>query len=120
VSLPPYRLTEIAEQDVAGILIDTDREFGPRQRGRYERLLEAAARMVAENPLRPGSRARDDLGHGIRSFHIERAARRRGAAAHVLYFLRGKLGDGRDGIVIVRILHEAMEPAHHIATGIEF
>jgi toxin ParE1/3/4 len=119
VSLPRYRLTEIAGQDVEGILIYTGREFGPRQRDRYERLLEAAARMVGENPLRPGSRMRDDLGRGLRSFHIERAARRRGAAAHILYYVRGKLGDGRDGVVIVRVLHEAMEPARYIAAGLE-
>jgi toxin ParE1/3/4 len=118
VSLP-YRLTEIAGHDIEGILVYTGREFGPRQRDRYERLLESAARLVAENPLRPGSRARDDLGRGIRSFHIERAARRRGAAAHILYYLRGKLGDGRDGIIIVRVLHEAMEPARYLATDLE-
>jgi toxin ParE1/3/4 len=112
----PYRLTAIADDDVEGILIYTGREFGPRQRDRYEQLLEAAARMVATNPLRPGSRARDDLGRGIRSFHIEHAARRRGMAAHILYYLRGKLADGREGVVIVRVLHEAMEPARYVTT----
>jgi len=34
--------------------------------------------------------------------------------------LRGKLGDGRDGIIIVRVLHEAMEPARYLTTDAEF
>ena len=63
--------------------------------------------MIADNRDRPGSRRRDDLGAGLRSIHVELAARRRGSALHVLYYLRGPLDDGRDGTIIARLLHEA-------------
>jgi toxin ParE1/3/4 len=69
--------------------------------------------MVALEPERPGSHARDELGAGIRSFHIELAARRRGAASHLLYYVRALMPE-EDGIVILRILHEAMEPRRHL------
>ena len=74
--------------------------------------------MVAEKPERPGSRQRDDLAGGVRSFHVELAARRRGAASHVLYYLRGPLDDGREGVVIARMLHDRMEPLRHMTRGL--
>jgi toxin ParE1/3/4 len=88
------------------------------QRRRYAELIERAIRMVAENPERPGSRQRDDLATGVRSLHVELAARRRGAAAHVLYYLRGRLDDGRDGVIIIRVLHDRMEPLRHLTRGL--
>jgi len=74
--------------------------------------------MIAENPERVGSRPRDELAMGVRSFHIELAARRRGAASHVLYYLRGRLDNDRDGVIIARVLHERMEPSRHMARGL--
>jgi toxin ParE1/3/4 len=78
------QLTEAADQDVVDILRDTARRFGPLQRAGYADIIGKAVRMVAEDPERPGSRRRDDLSPGLRSFHLEIAARRRGAASHVL------------------------------------
>ena len=115
---PLYRLTEIAGRDIEAILTYTGQEFGPRQRERYEKLLERGAQLGAENPVRPGSRPRDDLAPGVRSFHLDHAARRRGGAAHILYYLRGEIADGREGVIIARVLHEAMEPARYIARGL--
>lgn len=100
------------------MLRETGRRYGPLQRRRYAELIERAIRMVAENPERPGSRQRDDLATGVRSLHVELAARRRGAAAHVLYYLRGRLDDGRDGVIIVRVLHDRMEPLRHLTRGL--
>jgi toxin ParE1/3/4 len=74
--------------------------------------------MVAENPERPGSRQRDELASGVRSFHVELAARRRGAASHVLYYIREHLDDGREGVVIARVLHDRMEPLRHLTRGL--
>jgi toxin ParE1/3/4 len=110
----PYRLTPAAEQDIADILRETARMFGPMQRARYAALLGQAAELVAAEPARPGSRRRDDLGPGIRSFHVELAARRRGAASHILYYLQARLEGGDEGIVIARVLHQSMEPARHL------
>lgn len=111
---PRYRLTEAAASDIEGILIYTGREFGPKQRDRYQTLIEKAASLVAAKPNRAGSRPREELSPGLRSFHLDRAAGRRGGA-HVLYYVTGILPDGRAGVTIVRVLHEAMEPARYIA-----
>jgi len=70
--------------------------------------------MVAENPERPGSRQREELAQSVRSLHVELAARRRGAASHVLYYFRGQLDDGREGVVIARVLDDRMEPLRHL------
>ena len=96
------------------ILRESARLFGPKQRERYADLIRAAAEMAAADPLRPGSRARDELGAGVRSFHVELAARRRGAASHLLYYVPGGGVPKAVGIVILRILHEAMEPSRHL------
>ena len=70
--------------------------------------------MAAADPGRPGSRARDERGAGIRSFHVELAARRRGAVSHLLYYVSADGAADAAGIVILRILHEAMEPSRHL------
>ena len=72
--------------------------------------------MFADDPSRPGSRRRDELGPGVRSFHIELAGRRRSAAAHLLYYVQGTLDDGRDGTIILRVLHDRMDAARHVIT----
>jgi toxin ParE1/3/4 len=102
---PGYQFTEAADEDVESILKETGKRFGPRQREVYARLIDRAAQMIAENSDRPGSRERRDLGAGIRSFHLELAAGRRGAASHILYYLRGRLESGSEGVIIVRVLH---------------
>jgi toxin ParE1/3/4 len=109
-----HQLTEAADQDLVDILRETGRQFGRLQRKRYAELIRRAIGMVAANPDRPGSRGRDDLAVGLRSFHVELASRRRGSASHVLYYLRGRLDGGRDGVIIARVLHERMEPLRHL------
>ncbi|HSV29604.1 MAG TPA: type II toxin-antitoxin system RelE/ParE family toxin [Candidatus Omnitrophota bacterium] len=104
-----YRLTRAADLDIESILRDSARMFGPIQQQVYASLLDAAARMVAEQPDRPGSRDRKELGKGVRSFPVSLAANRSGAAAHVLFYLPDP-----DGATIVRVLHEAMDPLLHL------
>jgi toxin ParE1/3/4 len=109
-----HRLTAAARADIKDILRRTGQRFGPAQRGRYSRLIATAATIVGNDPLRPGSRERSEFGHGLRSFHIGLAAGRSGAAAHVLYY-RVQQRDGRSaGILIIRVLHERMDPMRHI------
>ncbi len=108
-----YRLTEAADADIADVLRFTARRFGPVQRRRYAQMIEQAIAMVAEAPTRPGSRNRDELGKGVRSLHLELAVRRRGAGSHALYYSVGPLEDGNDGVIILRLLHERMDPTRH-------
>ena len=110
-----YGLTEAAASDISGILRETTHQFGPVQRRRYAALITRAIELAAVQPDRPGSRSREDLAAGLRSLHVEIAARRRGAAVHVVYYLREPPGDEHDAIVVVRVLHERMEPLRHLA-----
>jgi toxin ParE1/3/4 len=71
--------------------------------------------MLADDPTRRGSRSRDDLGSDIRSFHVQRAVRRGAAAVHVLFYLiEHQHPDGSAEILILRVLHERMDPARHL------
>ena len=110
----PYQFTEAADADITRILSDTNKRFGPMQRAYYAWLIDRAAGMIAETPDRVASRRRDDLGDGIRSFHLELAAGRRGAASHILYYALGQMDDGTDGVIIVRVRHEGMDPIRHV------
>lgn len=105
------RFTAAAERDVEAILRGTLRRFGPAQLRGYAAHLERAAALVAADPRRPGTRARPELGEAVRSFHAERAAGRRGAAAHVLFFVA--LPEA-GAVLVLRVLHEAMDPTRHL------
>lgn len=113
--MPAYRLTHLAAQDIADLLRESRRRFGALQRDRYGSLIARAISMIAERPDRPGSRPRDELQPGVRSFHVELAAGRRGAASHVLYYVASA---GDQPVQILRVLHDAMEPARHRMDGL--
>ncbi|CAK7255438.1 MULTISPECIES: type II toxin-antitoxin system RelE/ParE family toxin [unclassified Shinella] len=104
------RLTVEAERDLAEIARYTATAFGVAQAMHYAALIEHDMDLLAENPLRPASRARDELRPGVRSMHLSRAAARRHAAAHVLYYHLAAGTDEAQDIVILRVLHERMEP----------
>jgi toxin ParE1/3/4 len=114
-----YRFTETAEADIEDIQAYSLRQFGPVQTAAYGRLIDTAAQMLGESPMRPGSRAREELREGVRSFHLELAAGRRGAASHVLYYVVGPMEDGTSGAVIIRVLWEGMEPGPRVAIGLD-
>jgi toxin ParE1/3/4 len=109
-----YRLTAAAGADVADILRESDRRFGPRQRLAYAGLLERAAELIAEQPRRPGSRDRGILAAGLRSLHVELAATRRGAGVHCIYYTDDSAKAPRVYVIILRVLHERMDPALHL------
>lgn len=114
-----YRFTETAEADIEDIQAYSLRQFGPVQTETYGRLIDKAGQMLGESPMRPGSRARDELGEGVRSFHLELAAGRRGAASHILYYVVGPMEDGISGAVIFRVLWEGMEPGPRMVIGLD-
>jgi toxin ParE1/3/4 len=119
VSGPRYRLTELADDDIKGILAYTLREFGPLQLEAYAKLIDEAAQMVGQSPMRPGSKARDELEGGVRSFHVELAAPRRGAASHVLYYVAGPMEDGTPGAIVLRVLWQGMDPKSRVMLGLD-
>ncbi len=110
-----YRVTDAAKQDFRTVLRETLERFGTHQREAYKRLIAKAVTMVAEDPGRGGSRDRGTVVPGLRAFHLETAAGRRGAASHFLYYAVERPSDGSTRVVILRLLHESMEPARHLA-----
>lgn len=88
--------------------------FGPKQVGIYAGYLSRAVELLEDDPSRASSLRRPDLREGARSLHLAIAAGRRGAAAHVLYFREMKDEAGDPVVVIVRVLHEHMDPRLHL------
>ncbi|MGH7814383.1 MAG: type II toxin-antitoxin system RelE/ParE family toxin [Candidatus Binataceae bacterium] len=110
-----YRLSAPAQRDLSEILAGSAERWGIEGLRRYKSAIVAAIRTVAANPKSPLTRARAELGPGIRSFHI-RLARTGDPAAkvkrpvHILYYREAEAG----WIEIVGILHERMEPSRHL------
>ena len=112
-------LTEPAERDITGILKQTLEMFGPVQVAAYGLIIEKGIALIAEHPARPGSLDRSSVGAGVRLFHLELAAGKRGAAAHCLYYAAGRLSDGSNGTIILRVLHERMEPRYRVLSTLK-
>ncbi len=110
-----HELTELADADIVDVLSATATTFGVRQLEIYAAIIAKGVALVAEEPRRPGSVDRPDLGPNVRLFHLELAAGRRGGAAHCLYYTTGRLSDGSDGVIVLRVLHERMDPGPKVA-----
>jgi len=107
-----YRLSDTAKADIIDILAWTQERFGEAARLRYETLIVAAIRDIAENPSRPGSSGRPELGAGARSWHLRHSRDSVGTSVGVVrqprHFIIFRIGPtGRPEIA--RILHDAME-----------
>ena len=111
----PYRITNAAKADFKAALTSTTEQFGTRQRQIYKELIARGVKMIAAEPRGASSWDRGNVLPGLRAFHLERAAGRCGAAAHTLYYAVEPLSDGSLQVVILRLLHESMEPNLHIA-----
>jgi toxin ParE1/3/4 len=109
-----HRLTRTADADVEQILRETLRLFGSRQLEAYAGHLKRAVALIAENPNRLGCVHRSEIAPGVRSLHLEIAARRRHSAAHIVYFRLNDLKEGESEIIVLRVLHERMEPKRRL------
>ncbi|MBS1164001.1 MAG: type toxin-antitoxin system RelE/ParE family toxin [Proteobacteria bacterium] len=109
-----YELTASAERDITEILAATLRTFGTHQLSVYADIIERGLEMVGDDPERAGSMDRSSVLANVRLFHLELAAGRRGAAAHCLFYLRGTMSNGATGVIVLRVLHEAMEPRYKL------
>ena len=110
-----FRLARPAQIDLANILSMSVERWGAEGRQRYAAVLAAAMRQVAAEPDGPLTKNRPDLRSGIRSFHVRHARRSAQGAkvrrpVHVLYYRVAEEGV----IEIIRVLHERMEPSHHL------
>jgi toxin ParE1/3/4 len=96
-----YRLSGYADRDLFGILRYTKRVWGSEQGFAYLRALTLARDRIAKDPFLPGSKTRDDLAAGCRTFRCEK---------HIYFF---RVRD--DTVEIARILHESMDFTQHVS-----
>lgn len=115
-----YRLSAAAQADIVAILAWTDEQFGEAARLRYQALIVAALRDIADEPDRPGSIARPELGAGVRSWHL-RLSRERAAPGPVRRPRHFFVYRAEPGLVVIgRVLHDAMELARHLDAGADW
>lgn len=111
-----FRLSRLAEIDLAHILATSTERWGPAGRQRYAELLTAAMRALADDRAGSMTQNRASLARGIRSFHlrhvrVDEPEERVRRLVHVIYFRAVTPGL----IEIVRVLHERMEPSRHLS-----
>jgi toxin ParE1/3/4 len=115
-----FRLSRLAEFDVAHILATSEERWGTEARRRYEAIIATAMRKVAIDPTGPATRDRAELSKGIRSLHLRYARDRalQPKVAHPVHVLYYRML-ASDLIEIVRVLHERMDPNRHLSTAAE-
>jgi toxin ParE1/3/4 len=115
-----FRLSRLAQADLARILATSAERWGIEGRQRYAAMLATAMRKVAVDPEGPTTRARAELATGLRSLHLQYARAEAAKAkvrrpVHILYYrvITPEL------IEIVRVLHERMDPGRHLRKSSE-
>ena len=110
---PQYRLTRAAQADIRNLLVWSERHFGLAARQRYQLLLSTALRDVASDPCRAGSQSRPELGTDIRSWHLRLSRHHIPSPTEAVHSPRHTLlyVSGTSPLVILRVVHDAMEPA---------
>jgi toxin ParE1/3/4 len=104
-------LSGAAEADLRQIVRWTAQQFGSAQVIAYGQLLRDALKALEAGPNIIGARRRDEIGAGYRTLHIARNRRR---ARHFILFR--VVGSAEERVIrVVRILHEAMDPARHLS-----
>jgi toxin ParE1/3/4 len=68
-----YRLSQLAQADLAHILTTSGERWGAEARNRYAAILAVAMRKVAADPDGLATRDRSELSHGVRSLHLRHA-----------------------------------------------
>lgn len=115
--MPALRLSVLAETDITDILEYSETTFGDVARLRYEALLETGLRDLAADPDRLGVTGRDELGLGVRTYHLihcrDRARTERGPVRRPRHLIVFRVTDP-DFVDISRVLHDAVELADHV------
>jgi len=93
-----FRLSPRAQRDLEGIFDYTVKQWGLPQALVYTDLIEATCADLAQAPQRSQDCAAIRVGY-----------RRRTVEQHVIYFRLMS-----DGIAIIRILHQRMDPIRHL------
>lgn len=103
------RLSATAEADFEHIVQWTSERFGDTQAIVYAETLSMALAALTEGPDIIGVKARDEILHGLFSFHVARQGRR---GRHFIMFRLARRGSG-DVIEVLRLLHDSMDLSRH-------
>lgn len=103
-----------AKQDIKNIWHYTAAMYNADQADTYGTLIRQALRDIKQNPERPSSLPRPDLGDGIRSYHIELSKKRSGMGIktprHIIYYSLKY----EQKVVVLRVLHDRMDPKRYL------
>ena len=107
-------VTDSALSDLLDIRAYTRNRYGRDAANSYDTLLKQAIHDVGEDPYRPGSKKRPEIGKNIRSYHTMLSRARAGGVIRkprhfILYFLPSE-----DETVISRVLHDSRDIARHV------
>ena len=102
------RLAQAAERDFREIYEWTVSRFGTAQAEIYENAMVLTIEALQGGPMVVGVKVRDEIAAGLLSIQV-RIERRKGR--HFVFFRVS--GTARE-IVVLRILHVAMDPARHV------
>jgi toxin ParE1/3/4 len=99
----PFVLTRDARSSLKSIAIYTQQRWGEAQRRTYLKALDEQFHAISHFPMK--GVARPEIFPALRSDRYH---------DHIIYYMI----DGQR-IIIVNILHQRMDPRHHITTAIE-
>lgn len=109
-----YEITESARKDIKNILTETVKIIGTHQLDVYQKIIDQGILMISDDPDRASALDRPEIAADIKLFHLELAAGKSGAAAHCLYYKIGRMSDDNVGVLVLRVLHESMEPRYKV------
>ena len=93
-----YRLTPAAQRDLSSIWDYPEERWSTRQADTYVLKMRAAIERIA-----------DDRRRGRTCEEIRPGYRRYGIGSHVLFYM-----ESADGVDVIRILHQRMDPTRHL------
>lgn len=103
-----------AESDIAAIRDYTVKTYGREVAKAYNALLRQAFKDIRDDPFRPGSKDRPEIGDGVRSYHISLSRDRAGSQIktprHLILYYQFK----DDEIAVSRVLHDSRDLARHL------
>ena len=115
-----YRLTHLAQADIAGILVRCHAGFGEAAEMRYAGLIAAAIRDAADRSTGIGFTSHPELGDGVLTWQLaqSRGRSRGGDVRRPRHFLVWR----REGdiLAIGRVLHDAMDLQLHVTAQLDW
>lgn len=93
-----YRLTPAAQRDLSSIWDFTEQRWDADQAEKYVTEIRAAIERIADDPAR---------GHACTQ--IRDGYRRYGIGSHLVFYI-----EKSDGVDVIRILHQRMDPTRHL------